>query len=90
MTEMDLDPDFLKLTVFEQLEKIIVSESNPYPRDYVETDDNDKITGITAKEAMDIRNAVLDIVKPAERLTVLKSIQLSAGFKEILSYVRSL
>ena len=89
MTEMDLDPDFVQLTVFEQLEKVIVSSSNPFPRDYIETDDGEKITGVTPKDAMDIRTAVLMVEKPSDRLDVLKTIQQSVGFKEILEYVRS-
>jgi len=88
MTDMDLDPDFKELTVFEQLEKVIVSQSNPFPRDYVDTDDGQKVTGITPKDAMEIRSAILRVVKPADRLNVLKKIQQSEGFKEVLQYVR--
>ena len=89
MTEMDLDPDFAVLTVFEQLEKVIVSQSNPFPRDYIETDDGQRITGVTPKDAINIRTTVLSVEKPADRLDVLKTIQQSEGFKEMLEYVRS-
>jgi hypothetical protein len=89
MTELDYDPEFAVLTVFEQLEKVIVSQSNPFPRDYIETDDGEKITGVTPKDAIAIRSAVLQVEKTADRLEVLRKIQESQGFKEILEYVRS-
>jgi hypothetical protein len=89
MTELDLDPDFIELTVYEQLEKVVVSASNPFPRDYINTDDGQKISGVTPKDAIAIRSAVLRVEKPADRLEVLKNIQQSQGFKEILQYVRS-
>lgn len=90
MTEEDYMPEFTELTVIEQLEKVVVSASNPFPRDWVVTDDGDKITGITPSDAVRIKTAVMNVMKPADRLEVLKTIQLSEGFKEVLGYVRSL
>lgn len=87
MTDMDLDPGFVKTCMWDQLGKIEDSAGNPYPRDDVTTDDGVKFTGITFEEATAIKE-VVQTVKSSERLEVLKKIQMSEGFKMVLGYVR--
>jgi hypothetical protein len=89
MTELDYDPEFDKLSMWDQLGKILDSADNPFPRDDVTTDDDVKITGITPKDCIDIRNLVLQFEKTEIRKEFLRRIQLADNFKEILEYVRS-
>ena len=88
MTEMDYEPEYKKLAMWDQLGKILDSQGNPFPRDWVETDDGEKLTGITARDAIQIRKVAL-MLKPIERNDFLHRIQESAGLKEVLDYVRA-
>jgi hypothetical protein len=89
MTELDYDPEFDKLHMWDQLGKILDSQDNPFPRDDVMCDDGTKITGITPKDCIDIRNVALQF-KPEMRKEFFKRIQkMPDNFKEILEYVRS-
>ena len=89
MTELDYDPEFNKLHMWDQLGKILDSQGNPIPRDDVTCDDGTKITGITPKDCIDIRNVSLQL-KPEMRKEFFERIQkLPENFKEILEYVRS-
>lgn len=89
MTELDYDPEFEKLPMWDQLGKILDSADNPIPRDDVTTDDDVKIIGITPRDCIDIRNLALQFEKTEIRKEFLKRIQLSENFKEVLEYVRS-
>ena len=89
MTELDYDPEFEKLPMWDQLGKILDSADNLIPRDDVTTDDDVKITGVTPRDCIDIRNLALQFEKTEIRKEFLKRIQLSENFKEVLEYVRS-
>lgn len=89
MTELDYDPEFNKLSMWDQLGKILDSVDNPLPRDDVTTDDGVKITGITPEDCNDIRSLALQFEKTETRKEFLRRIQLADNFKEILEYVRS-
>lgn len=84
----DYDPEYKKLAMWDQLGKILDSQDNPFPRDWVESDDGEKISGITPKDAINIRKTAL-MLKPADRNEFLHRIQQAKGFGEILEYVRS-
>lgn len=85
----DYDPEYDKMSMWDQLGKIIDSQGNPFPRDDVTCDDGVKVTSITPKDCIDIRNLALAFEKTETRKEFLKRIQLSENFKEILEYVRS-
>ena len=86
----DYEPDYDKLHMWDQLGKILDSQDNPLPRDDVTCDDGTKITGITPKDCIDIRNLALRFEKTDDRLEFFGRIQKSPeNFKEILEYVRS-
>ena len=86
----DYDPDYDKLHMWDQLGKILDSLDNPFPRDDVTCDDGTKITGITPKDCIDIRNLALQFEKTDDRKEFFGRIQKSPeNFKEILEYVRS-
>jgi len=89
MTELDYDPEYDKDAMWDQLGKILDSQDNPFPRDDVLCDDGVKITGITPKDCLDIRNLVVRFEKPQIRKEFLVRIQTSENLKEILEYVRS-
>jgi hypothetical protein len=89
MTEQDYDPEYKKLPMWDQLGKILDSQENPFPRNWVETDDGDKIVGINPKDAMDIRKVLILIEKPSVRKELLNSIQTTQGLNTVLKYVRS-
>ena len=89
MTELDYDPEFVKLSMWDQLGKILDSQGNKFPRDDVTTDDGEKITGITPKDCIAIRNMALQFEKTEIRKEFLKRIQLSQNLKEVLEYVRN-
>jgi hypothetical protein len=89
MTEQDYDPEYKKLPMWDQLGKILDSQENPFPRNWVETDDGDKIVGISPKDAMDIRKVLILIEKPSVRKELLNSIQTTQGLNTVLKYVRS-
>jgi hypothetical protein len=89
MTELDYDPEFEKLHMWDQLGKILDSQGNKLPRDDVMTDEGTKITGITPKDCIDIRNVSLGF-KPELRKEFFERIQKSPeNFMEVLEYVRS-
>ena len=89
MTEQDYDPEYKKLPMWDQLGKILDSQENPFPRNWVETDDGDKVVGISPKDAMDIRKVLILIEKPSVRKELLNSIQTTQGLNTVLKYVRS-
>lgn len=89
MTEQDYDPEYKKLPMWDQLGKILDSVDNKIPRYWVETDDGDKIEGISPKDAMDIRKVLILIEKPSVRKELLNSIQTTKGLNTVLKYVRS-
>ena len=89
MTEQDYDPEYKKLPMWDQLGKILDSQENPFPRNWVETDDGDKIVGISPKDAIDIRKVLILIEKPSVRKELLNSIQTTQGLNTVLKYVRS-
>ena len=89
MTEQDYDPEYKKLPMWDQLGKILDSQENPFPRNWVETDDGNKIVGISPKDAMDIRKVLILIEKPSVRKELLNSIQTTQGLNTVLKYVRS-
>lgn len=84
----EYDPEFPNC-IWDQLGKILDSQGNPFPRDWVETDDEVKISGITPKDCIDIRNLARQFEKPMVRKEFLKRLQLSKNLKEVLEYVRS-
>ena len=88
MTDADFDPEYKKMPMWDQLGKILDSQSNPFPRNWVETDDGDKIEGITPKDTMTIRTAMLMIEKTQERNVALHRIQKTDGFKRVLEMIR--
>lgn len=85
----DYDPEYEKLSMWDQLGKILDSQENPFPRDSVLCDDEVRVTGITPKDCIDIRNLALQFEKTDVRLEFLKRLQLSENLKEVLDYVRS-
>ncbi len=85
----DYDPEYDKLSMWDQLGKILDSQGNPFPRDSVLCDDEVRVTAITSKDCIDIRNLVLQFEKTETRLEFLKRLQLSENLKEVLDYVRS-
>lgn len=90
MTELDYDPEFGLLHVWDQLGKILDSQGNKFPRDDVTLEDGTKITGITAKDCIDIRSLAFQFEKTEVRKEFFDRIQKSSeNFKEILEYVRS-
>ena len=90
MTELDYDPEFDKLHMWDQLGKILDSQGNKFPRDDVTCDDGTKITKVTPKDCIDIRNLALQFEKTEIRKEFYARIQKSPeNFKEILQYVRS-
>lgn len=84
----DYEPEYKKLAMWDQLGKVLDSQGNPFPRDWVETDDGERIAGITARDAIQIRKAAL-MLKPDARNELLHRIQEAEGFREILEYVRT-
>jgi hypothetical protein len=90
MTELDLDPGFTKQHLFDQLGKIEDSQGNKIPRDWVELDDGNKVTGLTLNDAIQIQKVVGNI-KPIQRLEIMRAMQESVDdFKKVLNYVRTL
>lgn len=85
----EYDPEYEKLSIWDQFGKILDSQDNPFPLDAVTCDDDVTIKGITPKDCIDIRNMVLLFEKPDTKLEFLKRIQQSENLKEILEYVRS-
>lgn len=85
----DYDPEYNKLSMWDQLGKILDSQDNPFPRDDVLCDDEVRVSGITPKDCIDIRNLALQVEKTDVRLEFLKRLQLSENLKEVLEYVRS-
>ena len=85
----DYDPEYEKLPMWDQLGKILDSQENPFPRDDVLCDDEVRVTGITPKDCIDIRNLALQFEKTEVRLEFLKRLQLSKNLEEVLEYVRS-
>ena len=86
----DYEPEYDKLHMWDQLGKILDSQDNPFPRDDVTCDDGTKITGITPKDCIDIRNLALTFEKTEIRKEFFDRIQKSSeNFKEVLEYVRS-
>jgi hypothetical protein len=86
----DYDPDYGKLHMWDQLGKILDSQDNPFPRDDVTCDDGTKITGITPRDCIDIRNLALTFEKTEIRKEFFDRIQKSPeNFKEVLEYVRT-
>lgn len=86
----DYDPEFEKLHIWDQLGKILDSLGNKFPRDDVTCDDGTKITGITAKDCISIRNLALQFEKTEDRKQFFDRIQKSnTNFMEILEYVRA-
>lgn len=94
--DMAFDPEFGQKNIIEQLSKIVDSESAREvvdPKKFkpvcsVITDDGDTIK-VTPTEALVIRDAVLS-VDVRERLDVIKDIQTTKGFTEILKQVKIL
>ena len=85
----DYDPEYDKLSMWDQLGKILDSQDNPFPRDDVLCDDDVRVNGITPKDCIDIRNLALQFEKTETRLEFLKRLQLSRNLEEVLDYVRS-
>lgn len=85
----DYDPEYNKLPMWDQLGKILDSQGNKFPRDDVLCDDDVRVTGITPKDCIAIRNLALQFEKPDKRLDFLKRIQLSKNLEEVLDYVRT-
>jgi hypothetical protein len=85
----DYDPEYNKLPMWDQLGKILDSQDNPFPRDDVLCDDEVRVSGITPKDCIDIRNLTLQFEKTEVRLEFLKRLQMSKNLKEVLDYVRS-
>ena len=85
----DFDKEYDKVSMWDQLGKILDSQGNMFPRNDVTCDDEVTINGITAKDCIDIRNLALKFEKTETRLEFLKRIQLSKNLEEILEYVRS-
>lgn len=86
----DFDPEYDKMSMWDQLGKILDSQDNPLPRDDVTTDAGEKIKGITPRDCIDIRKLSLQLEKTEHRLDFFKRIQKSAeNFKEVLNYVRT-
>ena len=88
MTEQDYDPEFKGMPMWDQLGKILDSAENPVPRDWVKTDDGVVIDGISAIDAQNIRDLLLDIAKPADRLHVIREMQESTFMNQLLSDVQ--
>lgn len=85
----DFDPEYDKLSMWDQLGKILDSADNPFPRNDVTTDAGETIKGITPRDCIDIRKLALQLEKTDVRLDFLNRIQKSAeNFKEVLDYVR--
>jgi hypothetical protein len=89
MTEVDYDPDFKEMPMWDQLGKIMDSEGNPIERNWVKTDDGDVIEGVTTKEAAVMLETISN-VHSSLRLDVLKYVQTTQGFNEALNHVRNL
>ena len=85
----DYDPEYDKLSMWDQLGKILDSQGNKFPRDDVLCDDDVRVTGITPKDCIAIRNLALQFEKTDMRLDFLKRIQLSKNLEEVLDYVRT-
>jgi len=85
----DYDPEYDRLSMWDQLGKILDSQDNPLPRDDVLCDDGISVTGITPKDCIAIRNLALRLEKTDDRLEFLKRIQFSDNLKEVLDYVRT-
>jgi len=93
--EMDFDPSFKKVSMMEQLGRIIDSgkivpgvdlpEHKYHPVSTVVTDDGHEIA-VHAKEAEIIRDAVLN-VPVKDRLDVIKELQTTKGFTAVLKQV---
>ena len=83
-----LNPDYKELCMFEQLGKVIDSKGTEKPRDWVVTDDGDKIKGIKWYEAKAMKDGLLNIPKPSDRQLVQDQIQRTVGFTKVLSFVR--
>lgn len=78
-------PGFKQDMMFNQLGKILDSQSNPTPLDTITTDDGKKLK-VNVPQAKTLRMmATSDRVKPAIRLEFTKSIQTSAGLEPFLA-----
>lgn len=89
MTELDYEPEYKKLAMWDQLGKILDSAGNPIERDWVVCDDDVRIEGITIEEAETMRNLALAISKPSDRNEFLHKIQMSEGFNEFLTFIKN-
>lgn len=88
MTEQDYDPEFTGVPMWDQLGKILDSQGNPVERNWVVTDDGVKFENITPRRASLMRDAILQIAKPAVRLSMIKGIQTSEGFRRLYEMVK--
>jgi hypothetical protein len=79
------DPGFKQDMMFNQLGKILDSQSNPKPRNTVTTDDGKEMK-VDVAQAKTLRMmATTDRVKPAIRFEFTKDIQKSAGLEQFLA-----
>ena len=78
-------PGFKQDMMFNQLGKVLDSQSNPTPLNTIKTDDG-KTMEVTVPQAKALRlMATSDRVKPAIRLEFTKSIQTSTGLEPFLA-----